>query len=187
MVWRIGAAFISKEIMPRSQLEQARPISFLTQQRWLLRSLFENEARGIQVINQADRKQRCPDWSSVIQQLRTLGYLVSVPGSLALTAAGRARAADELVLHPDGIPVDPPLRVHVGHVATVHAVMRGRNVFDAFSRNLGTILGLDMEASSLAELALMSGRRPIVIKAVVDFADETKDDRYREFSCRAAA
>jgi len=60
-------------------------------------------------------------------------------------------------------------------------------VFDRLKRFHRRTLGIEREASAIVRLAAAQGRRAIIAKAVADYADHSKDNRYRDFACRASA
>ena len=80
----------------------------------------------------------------------------------------------------------PPteLRAHVGAMASGAAVVADDSIVEGIQEHKRSILALDMEAYGMARATLssISPPLPLVIKAVQDFADESKADDYREYA-----
>lgn len=82
---------------------------------------------------------------------------------------------------------DPAFRVHVAPIATGKAVQKDPDLFHRLSHHVYKALGAEMEATAIGFVAEHSNRRMFIAKAVSDYADHDKDDRYREFACHASA
>jgi nucleoside phosphorylase/CheY-like chemotaxis protein len=86
----------------------------------------------------------------------------------------------------------PPfeLTVHFGPLVSGSAVVAHKPTFDSLLNQHRGILGIDMEAYSVAAAARGSGRpRPtaIIVKAVCDYADEDKNDDYQAYAAHNSA
>ena len=127
------------------------------------------------------------DWAELIGELRKQALLDARPGVLKLTEAGRLAAEDDHLLDPDGAPADPEFQVHVGPIATGNAVIEDPEIFDRLKVVERKTLGVEMEAFAIGRVGDELPQRAIVAKAVSDHADHNKDDRFREFACRASA
>ena len=185
--WKMDAAFLAREL-DTSSLAAGRPRSRRAQRGWLLRVLLEHEdAGGVAPGGHPDRKVRCPDWADVVREAERAGLVSRKAGKLFLTAEGKEEALNEQLLYPDGLPEDPPFKVHVGALGTGAAVQEDRELFDRLRRVVRTTYGIDMEGAAIGEVAARFERRMLVVKAVSDFADEEKDDSFRGFGCRASA
>jgi len=77
--------------------------------------------------------------------------------------------------------------VHIGPLATVFNVTQDREIFSRMARIQRSVLGLEMEGAAMGLVAHVGSIPLLVAKAVQDFADEKKADRYREFACRISA
>lgn len=185
--WKMDAAYLGREL-DLSALSRERPPSKEAQRRWLLHSLHAHETGGgPPPATHPDRRRACPAWTERLKEALAGGLVTLEAGQLRLTDTGREQVLDDQVLHPDGLPPDPPLRVHVGAIATVKTVQQDPSIFDHLRRLVRTTLGLEMEGTAIGDLAARFERRAILVKAVVDFADQDKDDSFRTFACRASA
>ncbi|MGK3961899.1 pentapeptide repeat-containing protein [Sorangium sp. So ce118] len=186
--WKMDAAFFSRELGWSSELVKERPLSRDAQRRWLLHMLFVHQSEGgPSPLTSPERKARCPDWNLVVKELRAHGLLEDRPAVLQLTDAGRELVLEERLLEPDGLPTDPPFRVHIGPIATGKTVREDPRLFDSLQRYSRKTLGVEMESAAIGYVATRLGRRSIVAKAVSDYADHARDDRFRSFACRASA
>lgn len=185
--WRMDAAFLAREI-DLSRLEKIRPLSADAQNRWILHALHAHETEDKPVpTNLPDRAKQCPDWTARLRDLVARGLVIRKGSTLALTESGRDVVDEDLVLYPDGLPPPPPLRVHVGALATVSSVTQDPTIFENMRRFVRSAKGLDMEGAAIAEIAARFDKRALVVKAVQDFADGSKDDTFRAFACKVAA
>ncbi|WP_437969078.1 pentapeptide repeat-containing protein [Sorangium sp. So ce260] len=185
--WRMDAAFLAREL-DLAALSRERPPSREAQLRWLLDALHAHEAEGGSApVAHPDRRRACPGWTARLKEAVKDGLVAMKGGALRLTDAGRERAQEERLLHPDSPPADPPLRVRVGAIATFAAVMQDPGIWGDLQRLVRGTLGLDMEGAAIGDLASRCQKRSIFIKAVSDHADLAKDDGFRAFACRASA
>ena len=185
--WKMDAAFLAREL-DLSTLSHERPPSKDAQQRWLLHTLYAHETEGGPIPTaHPDRAMACPGWTEQLRHALKGGLVIASAGRLALTDRGRETVLDERLLYPDGLPADPPLRVHIGAIATVKMVHQDPAIFDRLRRVVRSTLGLEMEGSAIGDLATRFDKRSILIKSVGDHADNDKDDSFRAFACRASA
>ena len=185
--WKMDAAFLAREI-DLSALSHQRPPSKDAQRRWLLHTLYAHETEGGPTpMAHPDRAMACPAWTEQLRHALKEGLVIASAGRLSLTDQGRETVLDERLLYPDGLPEDPPLRVHVGAIATVSMVRQDPEIFDRLRRLVRSTLGLEMEGAAIGDLATRFSKRSILIKAVSDYADHDKDDSFRAFACRASA
>lgn len=185
--WRMDAAFLAREIQ-RLDIARIRPPSSEAQTRWLLRAIETHESgKGSPPTERPELKRACPGYTTLVRKLFTDGLVARQGRTLVLTARGRDWVDEDVLLYPEGSPPDPPLRVHVGAMATVSAVIEDPGIFKRMQHVVRSTLGLDMEGSALGEVAQRFHKRAILVKAVQDFADGTKDDGFRAFGCGASA
>lgn len=101
-----------------------------------------------------------------------------------------------LTLYPDGLPdLSPsgdtiPFRIHVGPITSGNRVVEDQLIWDSISHNVRKTLGLDMEAACLGALSHAqrdSNFDVLVMKGVMDFANDSRDDNFKEFAARASA
>lgn len=166
-----------------------RPLSYGCQERWLLNTLYEHEMDGScpHPADHPDRRQHCPDWVKVVEKAR-LGDRIKLSKKLSLRRGGRTYIESLRALHPDELPDDPPLRVHLGALGTGTKVIVDSEVFENLSLVNRRIIGLEMEAAAIGLVAdLEDIQHMIVVKAVQDFADHDKDDSLRHFAAQASA
>jgi nucleoside phosphorylase/tetratricopeptide (TPR) repeat protein len=158
-----------------------RPLPQAIQRDWVLERLV----RGEDPKKHPDRKRRCADYPDVLRMLWKQGWLED--GKLQLTAEGRLHIERELNLHPDGLPEPEPFRVHVGAIATGQWVRQDRTIFQKLSKSVRTVLGLEMEGWAIGAVAHQHQLPFLVMKGVMDFAHEEKNDRFKAFAARASA
>ncbi|HRI68256.1 MAG TPA: hypothetical protein PK156_28700, partial [Polyangium sp.] len=186
-VWKVDASYLAREI-DIAPLQAERPPTKDAQRKWLLRTLHAHETEGKPApMQHPDRAKLCPEWTPRLTELLENGFVMRTGAKLALTEKGRDAVFEDLLLHPDGLPAEPPLQVHVGTVATGSAVVEDAGIFERLRKVQRTTIGLEMEGTALGELAARGGKQSILVKAVVDYADPDKDDGFRRFACRASA
>lgn len=171
------------------QFNCPRPLSYGCQERWLLNTLYEHELDGSRPhpADHPDRRERCPDWVKVVEKAR-LGDRINLSKRLSLRRDGRIFIENLRTLHPDALPEDPPLRVHLGALGTGTKVIVDSEVFETLSLVNRKIIGLEMEAAAIGVVAEQEDiQHMIVVKAVQDFADHDKDDSLRHFAAQASA
>ncbi len=128
------------------------------------------------------------EWPTAIGELERLG-LLSIDGSvLRLTAAGKAEVERSILMDVDP-PLRLPLAIKTGPIASGNVVVKDGLTWDKLKRmGVRTVLGLEMEAAAIGEVAHASGVEEwVVIKGVMDHADPKKDDRFKPFAARASA
>lgn len=186
--WRIDASYFSRELDWSKELIAVRPVSQGVQRSWLLHALYNHEIDGApSPLSLPERRQRCPDWAEVVLGLRRAGRIKKDPGALQLTQLGLETVREERLLFPDGLPKDPPFRVHVGSIATVTRKIKEPGLFERLKRDVRTTLAIDMESSIVGRLAVRQGRQAIIAKAVADYADYRTDESFDAFARRASA
>lgn len=150
------------------------------QEDWVLQKLLDGDSP----LLAADFNEACPDWADVLRRLYRRNWLAP---ELTLTAEGRKQAQEQRLYHPAGLPPAPPFKVHVAPIATGAAVVEDATLFERLSQSMRKVLGIDMEGSALGVAGAFHQLPVVVVKAVSDFGDPFKDDRYRTFAARASA
>lgn len=164
-----------------SWLEE-RPRTLDDQGLWLLEQLSKGDAEP---VKHPERPTRCADWKKVVERLRKLKHLKN--RGLELTDKGRRYIEEVLLLHPEGLPAQPPFQVHVAPIATGNSVMRDPQIFDRLSESMRKVLGVEMEAAAIGAIAHLTNLPMLVMKGVMDHADADKDDGFKKFAARASA
>jgi nucleoside phosphorylase len=193
--WHMDAAAFRRDLGWAKELLPSRPPTKQAQRRWLLRTLHAYErGGGLAPLAHPERaamfrtaRPGAKDWAQLIVDLRKQALLEPGPAVLKLTEAGRLAAEDDHLLYPDGAPGDPEFQVHVGPIATGNAVIEDPQIFKRLKLVERKTLGVEMEAFAIGYVGDTLPQRAIVAKAVSDHADHDKDDRFREFACRASA
>ena len=188
-VWSMEASYLAKEI-DLVALSRRRPPSIESQKRWLLHAILAfEEGRGPSPSAQdhPTRRMDCPDYSGLLKTMLADGMIVREKQALRLTEKGHDWVDEDLIMYPDGFPKDPVMRVHVGAMASVSAVVEDPAIFKEMRKIVRGTIGLEMEGASLAELAARFSKKVLLVKAVQDFADGSKNDIFRILGCRASA
>jgi len=185
--WKMDAAFLAREFNVQV-LNSKRPPPQDTQLRWILHTLYAHEMHGTAApMTHPDRPKACPAWTDLIRKAQGLELIVRKGPSLALTEKGRDAVEADFVDYPDGLPPAPHLQIHVGAIATVSAVEKDAGIFDRLRLHVRNTIGLEMEGSASGDLAQRFEKRSILVKAVQDLADGTKDDDFSHCARKAAA
>ncbi|GLY93331.1 hypothetical protein [Actinoplanes sp. NBRC 103695] len=126
-------------------------------------------------------------WSPRLGRLESDGLIAWQDSQLVLTEAGRDQVKRSLYITVDG-PGRLPFKVAAGPMASGGAVMSDPRIWDRLEVSTRKILGLEMEAATIATIA-HERRVPhwLVAKGVMDHADLDKDDRFKAFAARASA
>ena len=172
-----------------SALGDDRPLSFAVQEQWLLHQLHDFEhADGLSPLSDPERDAHCPDWATVVERLRKSGDLQE--RGLKLTGRGASIVEEDRILHPEGPPGDPALKVHLGPIGTGSPVVQDPEIFQRLEKVERKTLGLEMEAAAIGLVAEENRdivRERIVVKGVQDYADGDKNDHFRVFAAKASA
>ncbi len=151
------------------------------QEDWVLLRLLAGE----EPHSHPDFNSACPNWVKVLPRLRQRQWIAKL---LVLTEAGREHAEELVLLYRQKLPDPPAFQTHVAPMATGAAVMEDAGIFDRLAElSERKVLGIEMEASALGALGEIHDLPVLVAKAVSDYGDAFKDDRYRTFAARAAA
>lgn len=81
-----------------------------------------------------------------------------------------------------------PLKVIVAPMASGDVVVKDAVTWTSLTRNVRTLAAIEMEAATIASTAWRLGvPNWLVVKGVMDFGDQRKNDRYKEFASRSSA
>lgn len=127
-------------------------------------------------------------WSDRLARLEAEGLIAWQDARWVLTGAGTAKIERILSDDVDG-PDRLPFAVEPGPMASGSAVMEHPGIWTRLKEmGVRTILGLEMEAATIATVA-HAREVPywLVAKGVMDHANAHKNDRYKGFAARASA
>jgi len=155
------------------------------QRRWLLKQIYHE----IDPLKHPARARYFPDgeWAATIKELNQSGLIEIVEGELHLTKEGVAEVRNSLLLD-----VEPPKRlpfsIETGPIASGNAVVKDETTWETLKAwGPRSVIGIEMEAASIGEVARRADIEWIVIKGVMDHGNSRKDDRYKSFAARASA
>ncbi|HRI71941.1 MAG TPA: tetratricopeptide repeat protein, partial [Polyangium sp.] len=132
-------------------------------------------------------KTKAPNFPQVMDLLWKMGLVRD--GDVELTDLGKKRI-NRLLVKYDDVPESADFQVRVGPIGTGNKVVLDPEIFNNLSENMRKVLGLEMEAMALGAVAHEHQddiRHAIVMKGVMDHADEWKSDATKEFAARASA
>ncbi|HEX5754496.1 MAG TPA: tetratricopeptide repeat protein [Archangium sp.] len=168
-----------------------RPVPYEWQENWVLAKLREGIADPSTL---PDCDENCPQWEKVINLLWKSGDLQD--GTLTLSDKGRERIGRLMIQHrnrfPDTSPTGAllPFKVHVAPIGSGQQVVEDEKVWGFIGEYLRKTVGMEMEAAAIGALAHAQRERKLdalVMKGVMDFANEGRDDHFKEFAARASA
>ncbi len=159
----------------------SRPASKHQQRDWLLGKLLDNATPHIHAIPLDERMLHAPAWREIVSELRQEAIPL-LNEDLALLSKDQVYKLDEF---PFRDPREPEL--HIAPVASSHAV-RSDNPFSEAQIPLRKTLAFDMEGAALYEVAAgFPHTRALLVKAVSDYADSSKDDSYHDYASAISA
>lgn len=150
------------------------------QEEWVLIRILAGE----DPTKHVDFSVECPDWEATLKRLWERDWL---DNSVQLTNQGRVQATKLSQLYPNVLPKPPSFGIHVAPMGTGAMVVEDEGVFPRLAKSMRKVLGIEMEASALAALGEVHDIPVVVAKGASDYGDTFKDERYRDFSARAAA
>ena len=159
-----------------------RPRSYEAQGDWLLARVHA----GGNLSSDPERATKCADFEIVVKKLWERGWLKK--GTLTLTAKGKKRIEQKLLLHHGSMPEPKRFAVHCAPIASGSKVVEDSAIFGRLSTPVRKVLGVEMEASAIATLASHKQLEgAVVMKGVMDHADPDKSDNFKAFAARASA
>lgn len=168
-----------------------RPVPYEWQENWVLAKLHQG------VTDPASHPEcdvYCPQWGNVIKALWQSGHVQA--GTLTITEEGRKRISAILIEHRNRLPdLSPagevlPFKVHVAPMGSGNQVIEHKAVWDSIIESMRKTLGLEMEAAAVGAVAHSQRDKQleaVVMKGVMDFADQGRDDHFKQFAARASA
>jgi tetratricopeptide (TPR) repeat protein/nucleoside phosphorylase len=191
--WKIALERMAKDAAARFGGEpwfQARPISAEWREHRALVALRDGVAEPWKAV---DGVLAPGEWQRIVAALRERKLLAAT--GRELTDEGRRFVDGLLFDHMNALPdLSPtgalhPFRLHVAPIASGMQVIEDQRIWDSVSKAMRKTLGLEMEVAAIGELA--QRQRPrldwVVMKGVMDFANQGRDDHFKEFAARASA
>lgn len=158
-----------------------RPLTLERQGLWVLAQLL---ARRDPLVHPG-RNRYCPEWAATLERLRAQGLVAK--RAIAFTKRGEQRARSQAELYPDGRGPTSPVRLWLGDIASGNAVIDDAEIFARIESWMRKTIGVEMEAAAIGAVARLGEVPWIVAKAICDFGDSDKDDRFHAFAARASA
>ncbi|MHA7630538.1 tetratricopeptide repeat protein [Corallococcus sp. M7] len=190
--WKVALEhFDFKTRFQNQEWWKKRPISYEWQENWVLAILHQGVADP---ASHPDCETSCPQWEKVIELLWNSGDVEL--GTLTLTEKGRKRIGAVLIKHrnqlPDLAPTGTmrPFKVHVAPMGSGNQVVEDEAIWDLISESMRKTLGLEMEAAAIGAVAHAQSDKnlkALVMKGVMDFANQGRDDHFKQFAARASA
>lgn len=170
---------------------RGRPLPYEWQENWVLTQLHAGVDDPVAL---PERKDRCPQWSTVIENLWKTGDVKR--STRSLTEKGRRRATGVTIQYPEFPELAPggefmPFRLHVAPIGSGSAVREDDEVWGFITPHMRTTLALEMEASALADIVRARAHHDpvdaVVMKGIMDFANHGRDDHFKDWAARASA
>jgi nucleoside phosphorylase len=155
------------------------------QKQWLLQKIFKD----IDPVSHPARGRYFAEgeWSETLEQLMQDGLVELDGGKVRLTEDGVRSVKRSLVMDVDP-PSTLPILIKTGPIASGNGVVKDGVTWNSLKvMGQRSVLGIEMEAATIGEIARQAGIEWIVIKGVMDHADPNKQDRYKSFAARASA
>ena len=179
--WIQTAERFTTNYSPGSWLSE-RPLSFEAQGDWILERLYHD----IDPATDQARPTSCPDYAKAWERLWKKNLVK--PGTTNLTDSGRAHIYKLLIMHANQLPRPRPFNVHIGPIASGNNVMEDHEIFSLLADSVRKVKGVEMEAAAIAALADRAELEySVVMKGVMDHADDDKSDNFKAFAARASA
>jgi nucleoside phosphorylase len=177
-----------KQAAERFEIDQTaawlglRPQTYEAQGNWIL----ERRLKDVDPTSEPDAETRCANFDKTLERLWRMGFLES--GTLDLTETGKKHIQKVLLVNGKKLPRPKTLKALVGPIASGNRLMKDSEIFARLSETVRKVLGVEMEAAAVGALG-HARRLPflVVMKAVMDHADEDKSDNFKPFAARASA
>lgn len=186
-LWKHQVENLSKDWV--KTIKGNRPRSFFHQNQWLLHKLYNHEIdsdKEPSPLNHPERKQECPAWAQVVQQL-VQKRLLKKKG-LGLTATAKRKVEQERLQYPDCLPSDPlEPEVRVAPIGTSSMVQQDPQLFSRLEKIGRKTLGVEMESAAIGAVAELHQLPMVIVKSVSDYGDHEKDDQFRHYAAETSA
>lgn len=153
---------------------------------WILEQLHQK----INPINHLAKSRYFPNdtWTWCIKKMLDDGLITRKGANFKLTKIGKDILDEAKVLNT-GNSEKLPFQIKTGPMPSGNVVVKDRVTWDKLKFwGVRTVLGLEMEAATIGSIAKkLKVPRWIVVKGVMDYGDQRKDDRIKSFSAKASA
>jgi nucleoside phosphorylase/CheY-like chemotaxis protein len=142
----------------------------------------------------------CWDWGSGKYQVKRRQHqFAAAPYQVNINSFVRSKLSllstagadlDEIRRGWQGKKIDTVLRMHIGPVASGASVLEDHKIAESIVQQHRKLVGIEMEGYAVlasAEEAPLPQPKAFAIKSVSDFADEEKNDEYREYAAYTSA
>lgn len=167
-------------------MQLPRPCSKRQQREWILNQLLDEATPRISDIDMAILEKQAPDWRKILYELQN-GPNPYLTSERSLINKSRLK---ELKYGREEFPYrDPAESVRlIAPMASVNAV-REDNPFQNFQVPVRKTAAIDMEGAAFYRAVddFRGVVRPLLVKAVCDYADSDKDDSYHGYASQASA
>ncbi|NER08605.1 MAG: 5'-methylthioadenosine/S-adenosylhomocysteine nucleosidase, partial [Okeania sp. SIO3C4] len=177
----------------QNTIQTPRPKSYSHQESWLLNKLYDSQQQPYKYPphqHHPERQTECPDWRKVIKRLKEQELLkTGSTGSLELTEKGQKKMNSERLEYLGEQHYKDPLnpQLHTGVIATTSQVQKDPQLFQRIEKLQQKILGVEMEGAAIGAVAEINQIPIIIVKAVQDYADDDKNDQFREYAAEVSA
>ncbi|MDY7004464.1 MAG: hypothetical protein SWX82_11025 [Cyanobacteriota bacterium] len=171
-------------------IQTPRPKSYDHQERWLLKKLYDYQQQPENYPPpqyHPERPTECPDWKEVIQGLRKQESLKT--DSVELTEKALKEINNERLEYLEDQHYKDPLnpQIHIGVIATTSKLQKDPQLFQRIEKIQRKILGVEMEGAAIGAVAEIQEIPIIIVKGVQDYADDDKNDQFREYAAEVSA
>jgi nucleoside phosphorylase len=171
-------------------IQTPRPKSDYHRERWLLHKLYDFQQQPDKYSRpdqHPERQTECPDWRKVIQQLREKELLKT--DSLELTEKAQKEINNERLEYLEEQRYKDPSypQIHTGVIATTNKVQKDPQLFQRIEKLQRKILGVEMEGAAIGAVAEIEEIPIIIVKGVQDYADDDKNDKFRQYAAEVSA
>jgi nucleoside phosphorylase len=190
--WKLALEhFDFKERFEKADWWLKRPATYEWQENWVLAMLHQGVADP---ASHPECKVYCPQWDKVIEGLWQSGHVQD--STLTLTEDGRKRINRVLIKHRNQLPdLSPagevlPFKVHVAPMGSGNQVIEDKAIWDSIAESVRKTLGVEMEAAAIGAVAHSQRDKKleaVVMKGVMDFANQGRDDNFKKFAAQASA
>ncbi|MEM9459634.1 MAG: AAA family ATPase [Myxococcota bacterium] len=124
--------------------------------------------------------------ADILAKLLDLDFININNGSVELTEHGIEAVQRHRILHGT-LVTSRPYHIHVGPLASGNSVVSDGEIWRRLHQGMRKVIGLDMEAATIATVAHQNAIPFAVAKGVIDHADAKRSDRFNTFAARTSA